>query len=89
MTTAALTIVHTGTATYNAGNDTTSVVVTFITLPNTSLNLEYSTNLSGWTGYAANPANSGPTGSFTVMFTAPGNQTATWNRRMFFQASTP
>ena len=90
VTTAALAIVHAGTATYNAGTDTTSITANFMTLPNTSLHLDYSTNLSsGWTAYSGNPANSGPTGSFAVTFTAPGDQTTIWNRGMFFQATTP
>src|SRR5207302_2192143 len=79
VTTVALTIVQAGTATYNSGTDTTGITITFATLPNAALNLEYSTDLNGWVAYAANPANSDPTGSIVVTFTAPGNQTAIWN----------
>jgi hypothetical protein len=87
VTTVALTIVQTGTATYNAGTDTTSVTVCVATRPNTSLNLEYSTNLNSWVAYTANPVNSSPTGSVIVTFSAPGNQTTLWNGKMFFRAT--
>ena len=89
VTTVALTIVHAGTATYNAGTDTTSVTINFASLPNTALNIQYSTNLTSWIAYAGNPVNTGPSGSFSVTFSAPGNQTATWNSHMFFEAIVP
>jgi hypothetical protein len=87
VTTLPLTMPQVGTATYNAGTDTTSITMTFATLANTALNLEYSTDLNSWQGYIANPVTSGPTGSLVVTFTAPGNQTATWNKKMFFRAT--
>ena len=86
--TVSLTIVQTGTATYDAGTDTTSITVDFITVPNTALNLEYSTNVTGWVAPTGNPVNSSPTGALEVTFTASGNQTAIWNGRMFFRATT-
>ncbi len=83
-----LKIVQKGTATYNAGNNTTSITMSFTTLPNIAINLEYSTNLPGWIAYTGNPVNSSPTGAVAVTFTGPGNQTATWNKKMFFRATT-
>jgi len=83
----ALSIVEIGRAIYDSGSDTTSITMGFITVPNTSLNLEYSTNMSDWIAYTSNPANSGATGSFAVTFTAPGDQTAAWNTGMFFRAT--
>ncbi len=85
--TIALNIVQTETATYDAGTDTTSITVSFSTLPNTALNLEYSIDLIGWVAYSGNPVNSSPTGSLVVTFTTPGDQTAPWNRGMFFLAA--
>jgi hypothetical protein len=84
-----LAIVHAGTATYNAGSDTTSITVTFASLPNTALNIQYSTDLTSWIVYAGNPVSTGPTGLFSVTFSAPGNQTATSNSNMFFEAIVP
>ena len=83
----ALKIVQKGTATYNAGNNTTSITMSFTTLPNIAINLEYSRNLPGWVAYTGNPVNSSPTGAVAATFTAR-NQTATWNKKMFFRATT-
>ena len=85
----ALRIVDAGNAIYNAGTNTTSIKVDFVTAPSVALNLEYSTNLGTWSAYAGNPTNSGGSGYFSVTFTAPGNQAAIWNNKMFFRGTPP
>ena len=50
--------------------------------------MEYSTgNMTIWTAYAGNPANSGPTGDFVLTFTEAGDHAAEWNLGMFFRAT--
>ena len=61
--------------------------MSFTTLPNTFVNVEYSIDLIGWVAYSGNPVNSSPTGSLVVTFTAPGDQTASRNPGMFFRAA--
>jgi hypothetical protein len=82
-------IVQVGTATYNAGFNVTSTAVNFVSLPSTSVNMEDSTDLNSWTAYAGNPVNTGAGGSFSVTLNASGDQTAIWNKKMFFRASRP
>src|SRR6185503_20807835 len=57
-------IVQVGTATYNTGFGVTSMTVNFVSLPSTSVNMEYSTDLNSWTAYAGNPVNTGAGGTF-------------------------
>ncbi len=86
--TVALNVVQRGTPTYNAGNDTTSITVNFNSVPNSTFKVQYATSLGGsFISYTGNPVNSGPTGAFSVTFTASGNQTAAWNSKMFFEAT--
>ncbi len=74
------------TAVYNGTS--TSINVEFLTSPNTSLFMEYSTgNMTIWTPYANNPANSGPTGDFVLTFTEAGDHATEWNAGMFFRAT--
>ena len=72
------------TAVFASGN--TTIMVNFVGVPNQMYNMEYSTNLVGWTSAGA-AVSTGATGSFTVTFTAAGDQTADWNNKMFFRAS--
>jgi hypothetical protein len=52
--------------------------------------MQYSANLvSGFVAYGGNPVSTGPVGSFSITFTGAGDQTATWNKHMFFKASAP
>jgi len=84
-----LAISQVGTATYSVGFNTTSITMTFTSPPNMSVNMQYSTDLSSWTAFGGNPVSTGATGTFPVTFTATGDQTAIWNKKLFFKASTP
>ena len=71
------------TATFNGS--ITSIMVNFVGVPGQTYVMEYSTNLVGWTS-AGSPVSTG-TGSFTMTITAAGDQTALWNKALFFRAS--
>jgi hypothetical protein len=83
-----LDIVEIGTATYDSGNDETSITVGFISIASQSLTIEYSSPgiLSWTTAGVPNPVSTG-SGAFQVTITAPGDQTADWNNAMFFRAT--
>jgi hypothetical protein len=62
----------------------TTVTHSFLSTPNQSLLIEYSTNLQDWT--SAGEHSTTGTGAFNVLFTKPGDQTNSW-KSMFFRAS--
>ena len=72
------------TATFNGS--ITSITVNFFGVPNQTYKMEYSTDLATWVDPSLS-VGTGATGSFTVTFTAAGNQTALWNNKLFFRAS--
>ncbi len=72
------------TAVFSGGQ--TSITVTFLTIPNQALALEYSTiAMPVWT--SAGSVNSGASGWFSVVITAAGDHAADWNQSMLFQAT--
>ncbi len=76
-----LDIVQAGTPNYDLGNDQTTVSVDLQSVPNTTLHIEYSTDMTNWTLYTPDPVSTGATGSFNITIIVPGNHNA-----FFFQA---
>ena len=62
--------------TYDSISGKTSVTLEFAGVPNQTYKIQYSTDLSVWTGPFDFP--SGATGTFNATFEAPGNQTTAW-----------
>ncbi|MEI6607462.1 MAG: hypothetical protein WCP35_19300, partial [Verrucomicrobiota bacterium] len=65
-------------------NNQTSVTIEFAGVPGQTYQIEYSTNLGGWS--APQAMDTGSTGTFEATFTAAGNQLPAWNS-LFFRAS--
>ncbi len=82
----ALKVATKGVATFDGTN--TSITVNFTGTPSQTFNVQYTTNLAPagtWIGgtLVDSPAN----GTFSVIFTAAGDQTALWNTQMFYRAT--
>lgn len=72
-----------GTAVFDGDN--TSATYAFIGVPGQLYSLQYTSDLTGaWIDLP--PTSTGSTGSFAVTVTAPGDQAALWNSRIFFRA---
>lgn len=76
-----------GPANYNAGTNTTTMLLEFITTANQSLRMEYSINNSTWTLNPTNPVSSGPVGNFLLTLTASGDHADDWNSALYFRAT--
>jgi hypothetical protein len=63
----------------------TSITVAFLSSPNETVTLEYTTDLVTWTTVSGT-FNTG-SGSFQATITAPGNLAAQWNAGMFFRGT--
>ena len=73
-----------GTAQYNGS--ATSVTHRFTSTPNTSLQIEYTDNLTDPNSWVRHPGNvSSGNGQFDVTFTKLGDHRATWSRGMYFR----
>ncbi|MFM6175663.1 MAG: hypothetical protein ACKPB4_26605, partial [Sphaerospermopsis kisseleviana] len=81
-----LQIIRVGAVTYNSGTDTTSQQVEFIGVPNNTLLVETTTDLSSGPWTSLGNQSTGATGSFVVTVSASGNQVATWPASRFFRA---
>ena len=80
-----LQVVARGTAAYDGGADTTSVIHDFVGIPGRTYQIQWSTDLITWTTVTGVAA--GPSGSFSLTITAAGNHAAEWNSSMFFRSS--
>jgi hypothetical protein len=82
MPTFQLHMVKRGTATFDGSQTTSSL--DFAGVPGQQYQVEYSTDLAQW--LSAGTISTGPTGSFTVLLSRPGNFAAAWNSSLFFRA---
>jgi autotransporter-associated beta strand protein len=70
---------------FDSGTNTTTLTVNFVGVPGQLYSIEYSPDLVNWAPYPGNRVDTTPTGSFSIILTASGNQTVAW-KKMFFQA---